>query len=62
MNLIRTKARSRSFVEAGVDMEGVCVVFEPDSCSLEMHGLGALESARKGADLSSELSPEGCVS
>ena len=24
--------------------EGECVVFEPDPCSLETHGLGALES------------------
>ena len=50
VSLVQTKAipaRARSFVEAGVDAklrEGACVLFEPDSHSLQMHGLGALES------------------
>ena len=50
VNLVQTRAipaRSRSFVEAGVDAElldGACICFEPDVHSLEAHGLGAPES------------------
>ena len=48
VSLVQTKAipaRARSFLEAGVDaelLEGVCILFEPDSSSLDVHGLGAL--------------------
>ena len=50
VNLIQTQpvpARSRSFIKAEFDAElgeGVCVVFEPNPCSLEAYGLIALES------------------
>ena len=50
VGLVQTKAipaRARSILEAGVDaelLEGVCILFEPDSSSLDVHGLGALES------------------
>ena len=47
VNLVQTRqARSKSFVEAGVDAEvldGACIFFEPDVHSLEAHGLGAPE-------------------
>ena len=50
VSLVQTKAipaRSRSFIEASIEAhlaEGACVLFEPDSRSFGMLGLGALES------------------
>ena len=39
-------ARAQSFVEAGVSSKligGICVLFEPNPVSLEVHGIGATE-------------------